>query len=234
MRSHASSKRTERWKVAGFPVRRPFPVPGISHVDPFLLIDEMGPVTWAPGAAIGAPEHPHRGFETVTYLLDGHMQHEDSAGNQGDLRPGDVQWMTAGRGVIHSELPHPEFKRRGGRTHGFQIWINLPSRHKMMPPRYQDIPASSIPLATDEPNKATVRVVAGTCLGVEAVIDTVIPITYLDIELGPGVLVPAHLTGVNGPPACVRGLVPDRREGRSCDGRTMCGPDGGLQHPTTK
>ena len=170
----------------GFPVRRPFPVPGISHVDPFLLIDEMGPVTWAPGAAIGAPEHPHRGFETVTYLLDGHMQHEDSAGNQGDLRPGDVQWMTAGRGVIHSELPHPEFKRRGGRTHGFQIWINLPSTHKMMPPRYQDIPSSSIPLATDEPNKATVRVVAGTCLGVEAVIDTVIPITYLDIELGPG------------------------------------------------
>ena len=142
--------------------------------------------------------------------------------------------MTAGRGVIHSELPHPEFKRRGGRTHGFQIWINLPSRHKMMPPRYQDIPASSIPLATDEPNKATVRVVAGTCLGVEAVIDTVIPITYLDIELGPGRCLFRPIS----PGSTVLLHVFEARsrseEGRSCDGRTMCGPDGGLQHPTTE
>ncbi|MBW2256338.1 MAG: pirin family protein, partial [Deltaproteobacteria bacterium] len=93
----------------GFPVRRPFPTPDMDQVDPFLLLDQMGPVDWAPGEAIGAPDHPHRGFETVTYVLQGRMQHKDSRGHQGELGPGDVQWMTAGGGVVHSEMPHPEF-----------------------------------------------------------------------------------------------------------------------------
>src|SRR5688572_21779056 len=87
----------------GFVVRRPFPTRGLDHVDPFLLLDEMGPVTYEPGQAVGAPDHPHRGFETVTYLLEGSMQHEDSAGHRGRLQTGDVQWMTAGAGIIHSE-----------------------------------------------------------------------------------------------------------------------------------
>src|SRR5690349_17969863 len=128
----------------GFVVRRPFPVQGLSHVDPFLLIDEMGPVDYAPGKAVGAPDHPHRGFETVTYLLEGGMEHEDSHGHRGSLRPGDVQWMTAGAGVIHSELPSSEMIRSGGRMHGFQIWVNLPKRLKMVQPRYQEYNASQL------------------------------------------------------------------------------------------
>ena len=127
---------------AGFPVRRPFPTPDLSDFDPFLLLDEMGPVEYRPGEAKGAPDHPHRGFETVTYVLDGRMNHEDSKGNAGSLGPGDVQWMTAGRGVVHSEMPAAELESRGGSMHGFQLWVNLPRRDKMMEPRYQEIPAS--------------------------------------------------------------------------------------------
>ena len=111
----------------GFTVRRPFPAYGLTVVDPFLLIDEMGPVDYAPGEAIGAPDHPHRGFETVTYVLEGEMEHEDSAGHRGSLRPGDVQWMTAGAGIVHSEEPSRALREKGGRVHGFQIWVNLPA-----------------------------------------------------------------------------------------------------------
>ena len=109
----------------GFVVRRPFPGE-IDAVDPFLLIDEMGPVDYAPGEAIGAPDHPHRGFETVTYVLEGEMEHEDSAGHRGRLGPGDVQWMTAGAGIVHSEMPSRGIREQGGRVHGFQVWVNLP------------------------------------------------------------------------------------------------------------
>src|SRR5437870_10996819 len=121
----------------GFLVRRPFPKASFSEFDPFLLLDEMGPMELAPGKAKGAPDHPHRGFETVTYLLSGDMEHKDSRGHAGRLRAGDVQWMTAGAGVIHSEMPGREFTRDGGRMHGFQLWVNLPKRDKMMNPRYQ-------------------------------------------------------------------------------------------------
>ncbi len=148
---------------------------------PFLLIDEMGPVDYGPGEAVGAPWHPHRGFETVTYLLDGRLRHEDSAGNSGELNPGDVQWMTAGRGIIHSEEPHEEFRTTGGRTHGFQIWVHLPAEHKMMAPRYQEIPAQESPTIRDEGIWA--RVIAGECLGVSSSIDTVIPITLIHVKM---------------------------------------------------
>jgi len=168
----------------GFPVRRPSPMSALSS--PFLLLDEMGPVDWPPNGAIGAPDHPHRGFETVTYVLQGNIRHADSAGNCGDLGPGDVQWMTAGRGIIHSELPHPDFLESGGVMHGFQIWVNLPAEHKLMPPRYQDIPADEIPEVISEDGLVTARVIAGECLGVSAVIDTVIPITYLHLTIHPG------------------------------------------------
>src|SRR4051812_45904750 len=107
----------------GFVVRRPLPGRALDIVDPFLLIDEMGPVDYAPGQAVGAPDHPHRGFETVTYILDGEMEHEDSAGHRGTLRAGDVQWMTAGAGVVHSEMPTQRILADGGRVHGFQIWV---------------------------------------------------------------------------------------------------------------
>src|SRR5262249_6620016 len=129
----------------------------------------------APGEARGAPDHPHRGFETVTYLLDGAMEHKDSAGNAGRIGPGDVQWMTAGRGVVHSEMPAPGLQ---GRVHGFQLWVNLPRRDKMLPPRYQEIPGARMPTATE--GSLEVKVIAGSALGVSAAIETRTPITYFD------------------------------------------------------
>lgn len=166
----------------GFKVRRPYSMNRL--LSPFLLLDEMGPNVTGPGEAVGAPWHPHRGFETVTYLLDGRMQHEDSAGNKGELNPGDVQWMTAGRGIIHSEVPHDEFQKIGGRTHGFQIWVNLPAEHKMMAPRYQEIPASESP--TVEREGVWARVIAGECMGVTSSIDTVIPIMLIHVKMEAG------------------------------------------------
>ena len=168
----------------GFKVRRPAAMGRL--MSPFLLLDEMGPVVYAPGEAIGAPSHPHRGFETVTYLLDGGMKHADSAGNSGDLNPGDVQWMTAGRGVIHSELPQDHMMENGGRMHGFQIWVNLPAKDKMMLPRYQDIPSSDIPETTSDDGLVWAKVVAGKAFDVEAVIDTVIPITMVHVKMKAG------------------------------------------------
>jgi hypothetical protein len=164
----------------GFIVRRPFPGLGMPAVDPFLLLDEMGPVDYGPGEAVGAPDHPHRGFETVTYVLEGEMEHEDSAGHRGSLRAGDVQWMTAGAGIIHAEMPSHAMRERGGRVHGFQIWVNLPARLKLTTPRYQEIAAASIPTAETPDGRARVRVVAGEALGTRAVIDTHTPIVYQD------------------------------------------------------
>jgi quercetin 2,3-dioxygenase len=170
----------------GFVVRRPMPTPSFPLADPFLLIDEMGPVTYAPGEAIGAPDHPHRGFETVTYVLEGEMEHEDSAGHRGVLGPGDVQWMTAGAGIIHSEMPTKKVRERGGRVHGFQIWVNLPARLKMMQPRYQELSAARIPNAATEDGRARVRLIAGEALGAKAAIETQTPIVYQDWSLDDG------------------------------------------------
>ena len=170
----------------GFLVHRPFPTGNLKDFDPFLLLDEMGPVTYRPGEAVGAPDHPHRGFETVTYMLEGAMEHRDSAGHAGKLRPGDVQWMTAGGGVVHSEMPEEEFLRKGGKAHGFQLWVNLPRKDKMSRPRYQEIPREGIPVAKSADGLAEVRVIAGESLGKKAVIDTRIPITYLHVTLKPG------------------------------------------------
>src|SRR5215831_19296316 len=171
---------------AGFIVRRPFPTQGLDHVDPFLLLDEMGPVDYRPGEAVGAPDHPHRGFETITYMLEGQFEHEDSAGHKGVLRPGDVQWMTAGAGIVHSEMPSREIREKGGRVHGFQIWVNLPAKLKMTRPRYQEVSGAKIPQAASADGKARVRVVAGEALGASAVIDTYIPIVYQDWTLDAG------------------------------------------------
>ncbi len=149
----------ETLEGGGFLVRRPFPKASFSDFDPFLLLDEMGPVDVAPGEAKGAPDHPHRGFETVTYMLSGDMEHKDSSGHAGQLRSGDVQWMTAGAGVVHAEMPSAEFMRAGGRMHGFQLWVNLPQRDKMIKPRYQEIPSSRIPKATSADGLVSVGVI---------------------------------------------------------------------------
>lgn len=194
----ASTQTTERRRVArlvqsistleggGFPVRRPFPTPGFSHFDPFLLIDHLGPVEWPPGGPIGAPDHPHRGFETVTYVLAGENEHRDSFGSADVLRPGDVQWMTAGGGVIHSEMPTERFHREGGLQEGFQIWVNLPAVDKMMTPRYQTLRASDIPQASTADGRVLVRVIAGESLGKAARIDTRVPIQMLHFTIQPG------------------------------------------------
>jgi hypothetical protein len=151
-----------------------------------MLLDEMGPMDLAAGQAKGAPDHPHRGFETVTYLLDGRFEHRDSQGHSGKLASGDVQWMTAGSGVIHSEMPEKEFARTGGRLHGFQLWVNLPRHDKMTKPRYQDIPSAKIPVAESADGRVKVKVIAGEALGKSAVIDTRTPIMYLHFTIQPG------------------------------------------------
>src|SRR5918911_5205271 len=170
----------------GFLVNRAFPTRQLSDLDPFLLLDEIGPKDLAPGEAKGAPYHPHRGFETVTYMLDGRFEHKDSRGNSGKLGSGDVQWMTAGAGVVHSEMPDKEFVQSGGQLHGFQLWVNLSQRDKMIEPRYQDIPSSKIPVAQTEDGAIKVKVIAGETLGAHAVIETRSPILYLHFTLQPG------------------------------------------------
>lgn len=168
----------------GFIVHRAFPNHTLREFDPFLLLDEMGPIVLSAGEAKGAPDHPHRGFETVTYMIDGIFEHKDSQGHSGILRPGDVQWMTAGSGVIHSEMPEKEFSQKGGTLHGFQLWVNLAKTHKMTKPQYQDIPADVIPIVQND--KIKVKVIAGEAMGKHAVIDTKTPIMYLHYTIQPG------------------------------------------------
>ena len=171
----------------GVTLNRSFPNSYISEFDPFLLLDEMGPMDVKPGKQKGFPDHPHRGFETVTYLLNGKFEHKDSQGHAGTISAGDVQWMTAGSGVIHSEMPEKEFSKNGGKLHGFQLWVNLPKSNKMMKPRYQEIPQSKIPSGTTkESGNASVKVIAGESLGAKAVINTITPIMYLHFKLEPG------------------------------------------------
>jgi quercetin 2,3-dioxygenase len=168
----------------GVTVRRAFPTGRLDEVDPFLLFDHMGPWDIAPGEAKGFPDHPHRGFETVTYLLEGQFEHRDSLGNHGKLEAGDVQWMTAGSGLVHSEMPGSDLVRKGGRIQGFQIWVNLPKANKMEPPRYQELKAALVPKT--ESNGVQVRVVAGEALGLKGAVETHVPITYVHATLQPG------------------------------------------------
>ncbi len=165
---------------AGFLVRRPFPTHGLEQVDPFLMLDELGPVDYGPGEAIGAPDHPHRGFETVSYILQGEKLHEDTAGDAQIISAGDVQWMTAGSGIVHSEMPSPRVVKEGATAHGFQIWVNLPASHKMTPPKYQYLPKDEIPIANSPDGKIKVTVITGEAFGVSAKIGTHTPIWLQD------------------------------------------------------
>src|SRR4051812_43098328 len=170
----------------GFIVRRPLPTLGMDAVDLFLLLDELGPVEYAPGEAIGAPDHPHRGFETVSYILEGELEHEDSAGHRGVIGAGDVQWMTAGSGVVHSEMPSRRLQTEGGRVEGFQIWVNLPSDQKMTDPRYQEVPQARIPRVELDEGRAVVRLIAGRAHGVDGAVETTSPIVYAHVTVQPG------------------------------------------------
>jgi quercetin 2,3-dioxygenase len=170
----------------GFPVRRPFP--GIDHslVDPFLLLDHMGAVEYAPGEPKGTPWHPHRGFETVTYIMDGAFEHHDSTGGGGLIADGATQWMTAGAGILHIETPPEALVASGGLFHGVQLWVNLPSGQKMTPPRYQDIAARDVALLATDDGGALVRVIAGELAGHRGPGVTTTPITYLHATVAPG------------------------------------------------
>jgi len=175
----------------GFVVRRPFPTTALSYVDPFLLFDHMGPVEFAPGEGTGTPWHPHRGFETVTYVLEGDLEHRDSLGNHGFLHSGDTQWMTAGSGVLHKEGPSAEVQRVGGRTHGLQLWVNLPASSKMTPPAYQDLRAEEN--AVENREGATIRVIAGELFGLTGPGRTHTPISYAHVSIDDGASVSTAL-----------------------------------------
>ncbi|MEU8131963.1 pirin family protein [Streptodolium elevatio] len=170
----------------GFPVRRAFA--GVDHarLDPFIMMDQMGEVEYAPGEPKGTPWHPHRGFETVTYLIDGTFQHQDSAGGGGLITDGDTQWMTAGSGLLHIEAPPEELVVSGGLFHGIQLWVNLPSGKKMSDPRYQDIRAGQVKLLTTEDGGALVRLIAGSVAGFDGPGITHTPITLIHASVTPG------------------------------------------------
>ena len=166
---------------AGVKLTRVIGQPQLPDLDPFLMLDEFG-TDKAEDYIAGFPDHPHRGFETVTYMLDGRMRHRDNHGNEGVLVPGSVQWMTAGRGLVHSEMP----EQQEGRMRGFQLWLNLPARDKMTAPKYQEFGPERIPTAT--PAKGvTVKVIAGQVAGIAGpILQPATDPTYLDLALEPG------------------------------------------------
>ena len=168
----------------GFQVRRP--LRDLHDADPFLLLDHMGAVEYAPGEAKGAPDHPHRGFETVTYIIDGAMEHRDSTGGGGVITNGATQWMTAGSGIVHSEMPPSELVARGGLFHGVQLWVNLPASSKWTPPRYQDIGSTSVTLLASADAGVLVRVIAGEVDGHSGPGVTHTPIALVHATLSPG------------------------------------------------
>jgi redox-sensitive bicupin YhaK (pirin superfamily) len=170
----------------GFKVRRATAGIDLQAADPFLLLDHMGAVEYAPGEAKGAPDHPHRGFETVTYMLDGKIRHRDSFGGGGVITDGATQWMTAGAGLVHSEMPTEDLLADGGLFHGVQLWVNLPAASKWNPPRYQDIEAGNLRVLSSEDATAVLRVIAGGFDGHTGPGSTFTPITYAHATVSPG------------------------------------------------
>jgi quercetin 2,3-dioxygenase len=170
----------------GFPVRRAFYGLDQRFLDPFIHMDQMGEVEYGPGEPKGTAWHPHRGFETVTYMIDGTFQHRDSTGGGGLISNGDTQWMTAGAGILHIERPPEELVVSGGLFHGIQLWVNLPKDQKWTPPRYQDIGARRVTLLSSHDGGALVRLIAGGVAGFEGPGVTHTPITLLHATLNPG------------------------------------------------
>src|SRR3974390_2600127 len=149
----------------GFPVRRAFAGVDIKQLDPFVHMDQMGEVDYAPGEPKGTPWHPHRGFETVTYMIDGTFAHQDSNGGGGLITDGATQWMTAGRGILHIETPPEDLVVSGGLFHGIQLWVNLPAKMKWIPPAYQPLEADDVALVVSPDAGALVRLIAGEVVG---------------------------------------------------------------------
>jgi redox-sensitive bicupin YhaK (pirin superfamily) len=172
----------------GFPVRRAFAGVDLADLDPFVHLDQMGEVEYAPGEPKGTPWHPHRGFETVTYMIDGEMAHQDSNGGGGLITNGDTQWMTAGSGILHIETPPESLVVSGGLFHGFQLWVNLPRDKKWAKPRYQDIRGAKVGLLASADGGVLVRLIAGALPGVAVTGpgSTYTPITLAHATLQPG------------------------------------------------
>ncbi len=170
----------------GFPVRRAFAGVDLSLLDPFVHMDQMGEVEYAPGEPKGTPWHPHRGFETVTYMIDGVMDHQDSQGGGGSITNGDTQWMTAGSGMLHIETPPEWLVSAGGLFHGVQLWVNLPRDQKMATPRYQDLRSSQLGLVTTADAGALARIIAGDVAGHSGPGSTHTPMAMVHGSLAPG------------------------------------------------
>jgi redox-sensitive bicupin YhaK (pirin superfamily) len=170
----------------GFPVHRAFAGVALADLDPFIHMDQMGEVDYAPGEPKGTSWHPHRGFETVTYMIDGIMEHQDSNGGGGVITNGDTQWMTAGGGILHIERPPEALVMSGGLFHGLQLWVNLPAKDKMIQPRYQDIRGSSVALLSSPDGGALVRLIAGELGGHQGPGSTYTPITIVHATVQPG------------------------------------------------
>ena len=170
----------------GFPVHRAFAGVALADLDPFIHMDQMGEVDYAPGEPKGTSWHPHRGFETVTYMIDGIMEHQDSNGGGGVITNGDTQWMTAGGGILHIERPPEALVMSGGLFHGLQLWVNLPAKDKMIQPRYQDIRGSSVALLSSPDGGALVRLIAGDLGGHQGPGSTYTPITIVHATVQPG------------------------------------------------
>ncbi len=171
---------------AGFPVYRGFAGLTVQDIDPFLMLDQLGPVLNGPFETKGAPWHPHRGFETVTYVLDGEIVHHDSNGGGGIIGDGDTQWMTAGAGILHDEMPTDKILNTGGWQHGIQLWVNLPKILKFSAPRYQGIVASKLTLATSSDGGALVRIIAGDIAAHSGPGSTHTPIAIAHVTLAAG------------------------------------------------
>ncbi len=169
----------------GFPVRRAFAGVDLQLLDPFIHMDQMGEVEYAPGEPKGTAWHPHRGFETVTYMLDGLLDHQDSNGGGGSITDGDTQWMTAGSGLLHIEAPPEWLVQKGGLFHGVQLWVNLPRAQKMAAPRYQDLRATEVGLVTSADAGALVRIIAGDLGGQRGPGATYTPMTMLHATVQP-------------------------------------------------
>ena len=165
----------------GIPVTRAFPVPGMRENDPFLLFDHFGPIHYEPGGATGVPAHPHCGFEAITYLLGGEVEHKDSWGGQAAIETGDIQWMTTGSGLIHSELVTDKFKKSGGIMQGLQIWVNLPKKNKQVKPWYQHIKKDDIPIIKENEN-LKIKVLVGEVKGVKSTVQTYSPVSIFDVQ----------------------------------------------------
>lgn len=170
----------------GFPVRRAFAGVDLRALDPFIMMDQMGEVEYGPGEPKGTPWHPHRGFETVTYIIDGIFEHADSHGGGGVITNGDTQWMTAGAGILHIEKPPEHLVVSGGLFHGLQLWVNLPSKLKFAAPRYQDLRSGQVGLATSPDGGALLRIIAGELGGVEGPGSTYTPVTLVHATIAPG------------------------------------------------